>query len=72
MRLLLSTQDLSGYEYLPIAQIKRAGEGESLPKLDSQYFPPLLAIDAWPALGATSSAQSGTRSGNTSKSRLSR
>lgn len=51
VRLMLSTQDLSGYEYLPIAQIKRAGEGESLPKLDSQYFPPLLAIDAWPALG---------------------
>jgi type VI secretion system protein ImpJ len=51
VRLLLSTQDLSGYELLPIAQIKRAGEGEAVPKLDDQYFPPLLAIDAWPPLG---------------------
>jgi type VI secretion system protein ImpJ len=51
VRLLLSTQDLSGYELLPIARIKRAGEGEALPKLDDQYFPPLLAIDAWPPLG---------------------
>src|SRR5262249_42033896 len=50
-RLLLSTQDTSGYELLPIAQIRRAGEGEALPKLDDQYFPPLLAIDCWPPLG---------------------
>jgi len=50
-RLLLSTQDLSGYEILPIAQIKRAGDGEALPRIDSQYFPPLLAVDAWPQLG---------------------
>jgi type VI secretion system protein ImpJ len=51
VRLLLSTQDLSGYELLPIAQIKRAGEGEGLPTVDSQYFPPMLAIDAWAPLG---------------------
>jgi type VI secretion system protein ImpJ len=51
VRLLLHTQDVSGYELLPIAQIKRAGEGEALPKLDDQYFPPMLAVDAWPALG---------------------
>jgi type VI secretion system protein ImpJ len=50
-RLLLSTQDLSGYEILPIAQIKRAGDGEALPRIDPQYFPPLLAVDAWPQLG---------------------
>lgn len=51
VRLLLSTHDTSGYELLPIAQIKRAGEGEAVPKLDDQYFPPLLSIDAWPPLG---------------------
>ena len=50
VRLLLSTQDLSGYELLPIAQIKRAGEGEAAPQLDDRYIPPLLAIDAWPGL----------------------
>ncbi|MCU0871326.1 MAG: type VI secretion system baseplate subunit TssK [Pirellulaceae bacterium] len=50
VRLLLSTQDLSGYELLPIAQIKRASEGEAAPQLDESYIPPLLAIDAWPGL----------------------
>jgi type VI secretion system protein ImpJ len=50
-RLLLSTQDISGYELLPIAQIKRAGEGEARPELDSNYIPPLLSIGAWPGLG---------------------
>ncbi len=51
VRLMLSTQDVSGYELLPIAQIKRAGGGEALPVLDEQYFPPLLAVDCWPPLG---------------------
>ncbi|MGH7202436.1 MAG: type VI secretion system baseplate subunit TssK, partial [Planctomycetaceae bacterium] len=51
VRLLLSTQDLSGYEVLPIAQIKRAGEGEAVPQLDESYIPPVLGTDAWPGLG---------------------
>lgn len=51
VRLLLSTQDLSGYELLPLAQVKRAGEGEALPHLDEDYIPPVLTIDAWPGLG---------------------
>lgn len=52
VRLLLSgIHDLSGYEYLPVAQIKRTSEGEGVPKLDPMYIPPVLAIDAWPALG---------------------
>ncbi len=51
VRLALSTQDTSGYELLPIAQLKRAGEGESLPRLDDAYIPPVLAIDAWAGLG---------------------
>lgn len=50
-RLLLSTEDLSGYDLLPIAQIKRVGEGESAPQLDETYIPPVVAIDAWPGLG---------------------
>jgi len=51
-RIVLSTQaDVSGYELLPLAQIKRAGEGDALPKLDERYIPPLLAVDAWPPLG---------------------
>ena len=49
-RLLLSTQDLSGYELLPIGQIKRASETEAAPQLDEDYIPPVLAVDAWPPL----------------------
>ncbi len=51
VRLLLSTEDLGGYEVLPIAQVERAGEREAAPQLDPTYFPPVLAIDAWPPLG---------------------
>ena len=50
VQLVVSTQDLSGYELLPIAQIKRAGEGESAPQLDPQFIPPLISVDAWPGL----------------------
>lgn len=50
VRLLLSTHDLSGYELLPIAQIRRSSEGEALPKLDENYIPPVLAVDAWAPL----------------------
>ena len=51
VRLLLSSQDLSGFDILPVAQIKRAGEGEATPQLDTTYIPPVLSIDAWPQLG---------------------
>lgn len=47
VRLLLSTQDLAGYELLPIAQIQRTGERGGLPQVDAGYIPPLLSIDAW-------------------------
>ena len=51
VQLKLSTEDLSGFELLPIAQIRRAGNREAAPELDSTYFPPMLAVDAWPPLG---------------------
>lgn len=50
-RLLLSTQDHSGYEVLPIAQIKRAGDAHARPQIDPDYIPPVISIDAWPGLG---------------------
>ncbi len=50
-RLLLSTQDLSGFELLPVARIKRASEGQATPELDQTYIPPLLSTNVWPALG---------------------
>src|SRR5262249_35742477 len=51
VKLLLSTQDLSGYELLPIAQVKRASAGAARPQLDESYIPPVIAIDAWQGLG---------------------
>ena len=50
-RLLLSTQDLSGYEILPIAQIRRASEEQAVPRIDPDYIPPVVSITAWPPLG---------------------
>lgn len=51
VRLKLSTEDLSGFEVLPIAQIRRAGNREAAPEVDQDYFPPMLAVDAWAPLG---------------------
>ena len=50
LRVLLSSDDLEGYEVLPVAQVKRAGEREATPQLDDSYIPPVLAVDAWPVL----------------------
>jgi type VI secretion system protein ImpJ len=52
VKLLLSNQDTSGYETLPIARIKRTDRAEAVPQLDASYIPPLLACDAWPPLSA--------------------
>ncbi len=51
VKLLLSTQDLSGYELLPIAQVKRASAGAARPQLDDSYIPPVISIEAWQGLG---------------------
>lgn len=50
VQVLLSTDDISGYEVLPIARIKRASEREAAPQVDDDYFPPLITVDAWPDL----------------------
>ncbi|MCA9263596.1 MAG: type VI secretion system baseplate subunit TssK [Planctomycetales bacterium] len=50
-RILLSTDDLSGYELLPIAQVRRANEREAAPIIDDEYVPPVLTVAAWPGLG---------------------
>lgn len=49
-RLVLSTQTVTGFELLPIARIRRAGQQEATPELDDDYIPPVLGIDAWPPL----------------------
>lgn len=49
-RLLLSQQDHTGYEVLPLARIERSAQVEAPPMIDPSYVPPLLALDAWPML----------------------
>jgi type VI secretion system protein ImpJ len=49
VKLILSSQPRAGYEYLPIAELERAGPSNATPQLTA-YIPPLLAIDAWPPL----------------------
>lgn len=51
VKFMLSTDDLSGYETIPIAQVRRSGEGEVAPQVDADYVPPVVSIDAWPGLG---------------------
>ncbi len=48
LKLLLSTQDHSGFDVLPIARIEKSPRAEASPQLDRTYVPPLLACDAWP------------------------
>jgi type VI secretion system protein ImpJ len=48
-RILLSTQDLQGYDCLPIVRLKKSPQTESL-VIDPDYFPPCVSITAWPAL----------------------
>jgi type VI secretion system protein ImpJ len=49
-RLLLSNQDHTGYETIPLARIERSAQQEAPPQLDVDYVPPLLALDGWPPL----------------------
>ncbi|MCY2992019.1 MAG: type VI secretion system baseplate subunit TssK [Planctomycetota bacterium] len=45
VQLRLSTEDLANYELLPLARIKRAGQAG--PELDTDYIPPVLAVETW-------------------------
>lgn len=52
LKLLLSGQDQTGYEVLPIARLEKSQRAEATPQLDETYIPPLLACDAWKTLHA--------------------
>jgi type VI secretion system protein ImpJ len=52
LKLLVSTQDLSGYETIPLARIEKSDRAEAVPQLDQSYIPPVLACDAWRGLAA--------------------
>ena len=51
LKLLLSTQNLAGYETVPIARIENSERADATPQLDANYFPPVVACDAWHDLG---------------------
>ncbi len=48
-QILLSSQDLAGFDALPIARVVRSLDGASF-ELDRHYIPPLLDCAAWPYL----------------------
>lgn len=50
VRLLLSGQDQTGYEVLPLARVRKSAQADATPELDLSYIPPLLACDAWKPL----------------------
>ena len=50
VRVLLSTEDLSGYELLPVAQIRGLANREVPPEIDPSFFPPVLSVSAWAPL----------------------
>jgi type VI secretion system protein ImpJ len=64
VQVFLSTDDMGGYEVLPLCRILRSSSDlsdksapnapasdASAPCIDPTYFPPMLAIGAWPPLG---------------------
>ncbi len=48
LKLLLSTDDLAGYEVIPLARVEKSTE--ATPQLDRTYIPPLLGCDGWEPL----------------------
>src|SRR5262249_53782186 len=52
LTLLVSTEDPSGYEVIPLARIGRSSRAEATPVLDLAYIPPVLACDGWKPLMA--------------------
>ena len=50
VQLLLSTQELAGYDVLPLARLEKSPRAEALPEIDRGWFPPVLACEAWEPL----------------------
>jgi type VI secretion system protein ImpJ len=50
LKLLLSGEDETGYETIPVARVTKSTRAEATPELDQTYFPPVLSCDAWPPL----------------------
>ncbi|QDT03975.1 hypothetical protein K227x_23610 [Rubripirellula lacrimiformis] len=48
--LMLSTDDLTGYDVLRIARVKRGTVGGSIAELDDRFIPSLMDCAAWPQM----------------------
>jgi len=46
---ILATDDLSGWESIPLGQVQRSSTAGN-PQLDPDYYPPVLALEAWKPL----------------------
>jgi type VI secretion system protein ImpJ len=51
LSLMLSTENMAGFDTVPVARIEKSERAEATPQLDATYFPPVLACDAWRDLG---------------------
>ncbi len=49
-RFFFGDEDREGYEWLPIALIRRAGHGKATPVLDDEFVPPVTDVAAWRTL----------------------
>ncbi len=49
---MFSTEELGGYETIPVVRLIRDPADESQFRIDPTYFPPLLSIQSWPELAA--------------------
>lgn len=49
-RILFSTQETTGFDLLPIARLSKSQTGDEQFRIDPSYFPPSIALSAWPDL----------------------
>lgn len=49
-RLFFGDESTQGYDTLRIAQLERSGGAQNVPVVSSSFFPPVLVLEAWPAL----------------------
>jgi type VI secretion system protein ImpJ len=50
VRLLVSGQDQTGFETLPVVRLEKSALANAPPQVDAAYIPPVLACDGWPVL----------------------
>jgi type VI secretion system protein ImpJ len=52
LKLLLESQNLTGYEVLRLARVEKSAKADAVPQLDEAYIPPMVACDSWGPLAA--------------------